>query len=283
MSQVGEVLMAAENRSDTKSKENATVVVGLGEVGGAIAAIVERTRTVLRHDLERVEIAVPVGVMHLCIPFKASLQFETAAIEYIERLKPSLTIIHSTVLPGTTRSIARKSRRAVAYSPVRGKHVRMQEDLLHYVKFVSALTDIDATLAETHLQSAGMKTRRMAKVETLELAKLAETTYFGVCIAFAQELNRYADNVRADYQEAIEFFHEVECLPRTDYFPGVIGGHCVMPNIDLLLKLAPSSVLAAIVESNERREYECEHSSNTTESVAVGERESGETKVLVSR
>ncbi|MBF6568309.1 MAG: GDP-mannose dehydrogenase [Candidatus Binataceae bacterium] len=275
--------MAVESRSASTSRENATLVVGLGEVGGAIAAIVERTETVLRHDLERVEIAASVDVMHLCIPFKSSAQFEASAIEYVERFKPALTIIHSTVMPGTTRAIARNSRSAVAYSPVRGKHVRMQEDLLRYVKFVAALTDADAALAETHLQNVGMKTRRMAKVETLELAKLAETTYFGVCIAFAQELNRYADHVRADYQEAIEFFHEVECLPRTEYFPGVIGGHCVMPNIELLLRVAPSPVLAAIVESNERREYECEHSSISAESIALGECESGEAKVLVNR
>ena len=37
-----------------------------------------------------------------------------------------------------------------------------------------------------------MKTRLIEAPETLELAKLAETTYFGVIIAFAQELNRYA-------------------------------------------------------------------------------------------
>jgi len=275
--------MAVKNRSAPTPRENATLVVGLGEVGGAIAAIVERTETVLRHDLDRVEIAASVGVMHLCIPFKSSAQFETSAIEYIKRFKPALTIIHSTVMPGTTRAIARKCGGAIAYSPVRGKHVRMQEDMQRYVKFVAALNDADAALAETHLQNAGMKTRRMAKVETLELAKLAETTYFGVCIAFAQELNRYADHVRADYQEAIEFFHEVECLPRTEYFPGVIGGHCVMPNIELLLRVAPSPVLAAIVESNERREYECEHSSISAESIALGECESGEAKVLGNR
>lgn len=53
-------------------------MVGLGEVGGAIAAILDRKETVLRHDLERVEISASVGVMHLCIPFKSRFQSETA-------------------------------------------------------------------------------------------------------------------------------------------------------------------------------------------------------------
>jgi hypothetical protein len=86
------------------------------------------------------------------------------------------------VLPGTSRSIAQASGAAVAYSPVRGKHVRMQKDLMRYFKFVAAPTEADAARAESHFQAAGMKTRRMAEVESLELAKLAGTTYFGACI-----------------------------------------------------------------------------------------------------
>jgi UDP-N-acetyl-D-mannosaminuronate dehydrogenase len=275
--------MAVIVRSDAKSKDLATLVVGLGEVGAAIAAILDRTETVLRHDLERSEIAASIGVMHLCIPFRSSVQFETAALEYIGRFRPALTIIHSTVLPGTTRSIARKGTLPVAYSPVRGKHVRMEEDLLRYVKFLAAFTEADVRDAEVHLQTAGMKTRRMAEVETLELAKLAETTYFGVCIAFAQELSRYAQRVGGDYLEATEFFQEVECLPRARYFPGVIGGHCVMPNIELLLQVAPSPVLAAIVESNERRYYECEPSAKSADPINFAQGEPDEAKVLADR
>lgn len=275
--------MAVDLNSIARSNDAMTLVVGLGEVGAAIAAILDKTQAVLRHDVERVEISASIGVMHLCIPFKSSSQFENSALEYIERFRPALTILHSTVLPGTTRAIGQKTGASLVYSPVRGKHVRMQEDLLRYVKFVAAVNASDAVRAEEHLQSTGMKTRRMADVETLELAKLAETTYFGVCIAFAQELNRYAQRVGGDYREAVEFFDEVEFLPRTQYFPGVIGGHCVMPNIQLLLQVAPSPVLEAIVESNERREYECEPSSKPATPIGVGPCESGEAKVLVNR
>ena len=246
-----------------------TLVVGLGEVGGAIAAILDRHETVLRQDLEPVEIKASIGVMHLCIPFQSQSQFQSAALRYLERFKPELTIIHSTVLPGTTRSIAEKSGLAITYSPVRGKHVRMEEDLMHYAKFVAAPRPEDADMAVAHLERAGMKTRRVAAVETLELAKLAETTYFGVCIAFAQELNRYAGQVGADYSEAIEFFDEVKFLPRERYYPGFIGGHCVMPNIQLLLKIAPSAFLEAIVDSNERRANELDSQSSPTKQAAA--------------
>ena len=46
----------------------------------------------------------------------------------------------------------------------------------------------------------------MDQPETLELAKLAETTYFGVLIAFAQELNRYAATVGANYERGRALF-----------------------------------------------------------------------------
>jgi UDP-glucose 6-dehydrogenase len=237
-------------------KEARCLIVGLGEVGGALAEVLDRTGPVLRHDIERCEFDAPIGVMHLCFPFTSKDQFETIALSYLERFKPQLTIINSTVIPGTTRSIERRSGLAVAYSPVRGKHVRMADDLLRYKKFVAASKAGTARLAEEHLRRAGIQTQRLARPETLELAKLAETTYFGVIIAFAQELNRYATTLGADYDEAATFFDEVEFLPRVRYFPGFIGGHCVIPNINLLQRIAPSPLLEAVLDSNHRRAKE---------------------------
>jgi UDP-glucose 6-dehydrogenase len=233
-----------------------TLIVGLGEVGAALAEVIEHRRPVLRHDIEPRQFEAQIGVMHICIPFQSSPQFENVACNYVERFDPALTIVNSTVLPGTTSALARRTGKPVAYSPVRGKHVRMARDLLHYVKYVAATDDEVAARAQLHFEEAGMKTRRMDRPETLELAKLAETTYFGVQIAFAQELDRYAHCVGADYEEAINFFQEVEFLPRTRYFPGIIGGHCVVPNIQLLRTLVESPLLSAVLESNSLRARE---------------------------
>lgn len=233
-----------------------TLIVGLGEVGAALAEVIERRSPVLRHDIEPREFDAAIGVMHVCIPFQSSAQFETAVCGYVQRFDPALTIVNSTVLPGTTSALARRTGKPVVYSPVRGKHVRMAQDLVRYVKYVAAADEEAAVRAQHHFESAGMKTRRMKKPETLELAKLGETTYFGVQIAFAQELDRYARRVGADYDEAINFFEEVDFLPRSRYFPGIIGGHCVIPNIQLLRKLADSPMLSAILESNALRTRE---------------------------
>lgn len=235
-----------------------TLIVGLGEVGSALAEVLERRRPVLRHDLEPRRFDQPIEVMHVCIPCHAREEFEETVCGYIGRLRPALTIINSTVMPGTTGAIARRSGAPVAYSPVRGKHVRMAQDLLRYAKYVAAADPETASRAQRHFEEAGMKTRRMSRPEALELAKLAETTYFGVLIAFAQELNRYAERTGAGYDEVIDFFEEVEFLPRTRYVAGFIGGHCVIPNIHLLRKLRESPLLGAVLESNAQRARELE-------------------------
>ena len=240
-------------------KKGKTLVVGLGEVGGALAQVLERTGPILKHDIERRDFDDPVEVMHLCFPFTSQEQFQDVALSYLERFKPALTIVNSTVIPGTTRALAQHSGFDVAYSPVRGKHVRMAEDLLRYKKFVAAPDSATAARAQAHFTAAGMRTECLDQPETLELAKLAETTYFGVLIAFAQDLNRYAEHVGADYAQAVTFFDEVDFLPRTRYFPGFIGGHCVIPNINLLQRVARSPLLQAVLDSNRRRANELQH------------------------
>src|ERR1051326_9612532 len=82
--------------------------------------------------------------------------------------------------------------------------------------------------------------------EATELAKLTETTYFGLMIAWAQEVERYCNRANQDYAEVASFYDEIKFFPPVKYFPGVIGGHCVMPNIEILSKFESSALLKAI-------------------------------------
>jgi hypothetical protein len=89
--------------------------------------------------------------------------------------------------------------------------------------------------------------------EATELAKLTETTYFGVLIAWAQELERYCDQAGQDYSEVSSFYDEIKFFPPIKYFPGVIGGHCVMPNIEILSRFQDSALLRAVKLSNQQK------------------------------
>src|SRR5204863_8634594 len=131
------------------------------------------------------------------------------------------------------------------YSPVRCKHAHMFEDMLRYVKFVGGIDQAAGAAAAAHFESVGLKTRTLASPEAAELAKLTETTFFGLMIAWAQEVERYADRVGQNYDEIVSFYDEIGFFPPVKYFPGIIGGHCVMPNIELLKRFANSDILKA--------------------------------------
>jgi len=112
-----------------------TLVIGQGEIGKPIAEVLSRSYRVVTKDLEPLEPPDRVDVMHICFPYEID-DFVGSTVEYIDQYAPSLTIIHSTVVPGTTRAVHLGSGRAVAHSAVRGKHAAMKDELMIYTKFV---------------------------------------------------------------------------------------------------------------------------------------------------
>jgi hypothetical protein len=119
----------------------------------------------------------------------------------------------------------------------------MLDDLRKYTKFVGATSQSAANETSEHFRSVGLTTKVLSSPEAAELAKLTETTYFGLMIAWAQEVERYADRVGVGMRRSFRFYDEIGFFPRVKYFPGVIGGHCVMPNIELLKRLDCSEIL----------------------------------------
>lgn len=235
------------------SDEKNVLVIGLGEVGKPLLAILSRHYHAMGIDiLDPAEPIEHAEVMHVCYPFSIH-DFAGETVRYIARFKPALTIIHSTVGVGTTRSIAALSDAAVVHSPVRGKHAHMQEEMHYYTKFIGALDASAAHKAAAHLESSGFRTRILSSPETTELGKLSETTYFGILIAWAQEVERYCDRLGTDYEQVTSLYDEVSFFPPVKYFPGIIGGHCVMPNIEILSKIGRSPLLTAIRASNEKK------------------------------
>ena len=190
--------------------------------------------------------------LHICYPFQIK-DFMGETSRYIERFRPALTIINSTVAIGTTRAVAERTHAAVVNSPVRGKHAHMLDDLRKYTKFVGAIDRVAGENAAKHFESLGLTTKVLSSPEATELAKLTETTYFGLMIAWAQEVERYCDHLGENYEEVISFYEEIKFFPPVKYFPGVIGGHCVMQNIEILNRYDQSVILAAIRASNQMK------------------------------
>ena len=235
------------------SGANKVVVVGLGEVGRPLFEVVSKEYQAIGVDISPPpEPFAEVDILHICFPFGVA-DFVGETARYIALFRPRLTIINSTVAVGTTRAVAKRTGAAVVNSPVRGKHAHMKEDLLRYTKFVGGLNPADAKRAADHFHSLGIKTNVLSSSEATELAKLTETTYFGLMIAWAQEIERYCDQLGVNYEEIVSFYDEINFFPPIKYFPGVIGGHCVMPNIKILRELHSSDILEAIESSNKHK------------------------------
>jgi UDP-N-acetyl-D-mannosaminuronate dehydrogenase len=234
-------------------EEKSVVVAGLGEVGRPLFELVSTHYRTIGIDIKQpAEHVGEVDVLHVCYPFEIK-DFIGETARYIDDYKPRLTIINSTVAVGTTRAVVERTGAAVANSPVRGKHVRMLQEMRSYTKFVAAIDPADAAYAAEHFKAAGLKTKVLAAPEATELAKLTETTYFGLMIAWAQEIERYCDRTGQSYDEIVSIYDEIPFFPTTKYFPGVIGGHCVMPNIKILRRFDDSPILRAIETSNQAK------------------------------
>ncbi len=225
------------------------LVIGLGEIGKPLFELIQERHPVTGVDRQPVELERACQIMHVCFPY-ASDDFIGECARYIRKYRPALTIINSTVAPFTTRRIQEQTGSRVVNSPVRGKHWRMKEELRRYTKFIGGTQPEACLEAEAHFRSLGIKTKVLASPEATEIAKLSETTYFGLLIAWAQEVERYCDRLQVDYDEVVSFYDEIAFLPPVKYTPGVIGGHCVMPNIEILREQFSSGLLEAVRESN---------------------------------
>lgn len=237
--------------------EKTTLVIGQGEIGTPIAKILENKYKTSTKDLADIQNPGPVSVLHICYPFQIQ-NFIDVSLEYIEIYSPDLTIIHSTVIPGTTDLLSSKTNSPIIYSPVRGKHSTMETELLSLRKYMASTDTKALNFAKKYMEDTGFTIELFTTPSSLELAKILETSYFGLLIGWAQEMERYTKSVDGNYEEIMKFALEddISYMPKVIFQPGFIGGHCVMPNIELLETLKKSSFLDAIKESNSLKQKE---------------------------
>ena len=168
--------------------------------------------------------------------------FDSNVIKLYKKFNPKCIVIHSTISPGTTLRLQSNIPIPIIYSATRGIHKRMLKDLKRYTKFFA----ISKTAPKKEwaiskyrqtMKKCGIKTQRMSKPETLELAKiLCDTSYLGWLINYAQLTNTIAIQHNVSYDEMWTFSDEIHQIlgNRPKLYPGFIGGHCVIPNLELL-------------------------------------------------
>jgi len=276
------------------------LVVGLGEIGRALFELMKekggftvygldldeaKTRTISQDSGETPE---KLDTMHICLPCKDQASFVDTVASYAKKFKPKLIIINSTVHPGTTKKTLQTCTCLVAHSPVRGvheSHEHMKYEIKRYIKYVGGADIKAAEAACKHFEKMGLKVKALKSCAETELAKLFETTYRAWMIACFQEMHRISRHFEVNFDETVDFLEDTHRLrlDRPIMFPGIIGGHCLIPNIKLLLNAYNSEFLQIVLKSNEERKKEVEDESVQMEIEKVRKRTKTFEKELMNK
>ena len=225
------------------------VVAGLGEIGYPILKLLSKKQTTVGYDIDKSSMNeskfktlqdTQTSFLHIAIP--VTTKFDSNILELNKKFKPECIVIHCTISPGTTERIQKKLNIPLIYSATRGVHKTMLKDIKRYTKFFTISKNAPKKqwaikTFSRKMKNCGVKTRQMSKPETLELGKiLCDTSYLGWLINYAQLTNMIAIQYNIDYDEMWTFSDEIHKFlgNRPKMYPGFIGGHCVIPNLDLM-------------------------------------------------
>lgn len=217
------------------------LIIGhLGEVGRAIYNILQQSPD---QDVRGVDLFEADGaswrpdIMHICIPYLPDFVHLVCEYAQHERAAKNFIIIHSTVRPGTTFDIAKRLKSLkVVYSPVRGQHVSMVNDLKIYTKFYACCRDAKDYITNVFAQMNMVSEFTSESYDTLEYCKLANTMYAAVMVNFAQEVAMTAQQYNLDSHIIERFINDTGKTydgRQLKPYASVIGGHCLIPNTKL--------------------------------------------------
>ena len=225
------------------------VVAGLGEIGYPILKLLSKKQTTVGYDIDKSSMNeskfktlqdTQTSFLHIAIP--VTTKFDSNILQLYKKFKPECIVIHCTISPGTTERIQKKLNIPLIYSATRGVHKTMLKDIKRYTKFFTISKNAPKKqwaikTFSRKMKNCGVKTRQMSKPETLELGKiLCDTSYLGWLINYAQLTNMIAIQYSVNYDEMWTFSDEIHKFlgNRPKMYPGFIGGHCIIPNLDLM-------------------------------------------------
>lgn len=239
-------------------------LLGEGEVGSAVKKIAqEKGFNVLVKELSRNDLdGRLVNALHVCIPYENQNFIDTIA-SAVHDSPPRVIIIHSTVPPGISQEVAKKTKLPTAHSPIRGDHPDLYSAIKSdFVKYVGGVNRKSARLAARNLEDIGIE-----KVEIVgdsldtELGKLVNIAGFAWSIVFCKWAARLCKHFNADfgivYEQFTQSYNDGYGRNKPNVrqailkpIPGPIGGHCVIPDVEFLDKSFESALTKFILDEN---------------------------------
>lgn len=241
-------------------------ILGYGEIGKSVARFYQNKErfNLLVKDRKIDQFAEQkLDVLNIAIPYFSEKQFIDAVVKVIKKNKPGLVIVHSTIVPGTTKKLIQKTKARVIHSPVRGVHPKLYEGIKTFIKFIGTEDMKIGEMVKKHFHSIGIKNVKVLKpAAATELNKLIDTTYYAHCIVFTD----YVEQIFKKYHIPFEAFQDFNLsyndgykklgkpnVARPTLYPPSktnrkIGGHCQIPNATILEKLYPHQITKNILK-----------------------------------
>jgi hypothetical protein len=237
------------------------LVIGHGQIGQAVHKMIERSEDEIINtydvgkntpeDKEKIKKEGNIDIIHIAFPY--TVKFVEQAKGYIEEFKPQATVIYSTVQIGTTKQLGKN----VFHSPVVGRHPNLYEGVLYGMRFIGTNQE-NAHPVDELWESLGARVRVVNSTDATEFIKIRSTSKFGINLVWADYEKSIADDIGVDFSILKDFDEDYNKLYIKlgmewaqqyilDPPDGRIGGHCVIPNAELLNKLYPNELLEKII------------------------------------
>ncbi len=227
-----------------------SIICGMGEIGKSLYNVLRKQYKIwhvdkdgeLKTDLSgllecyNMKQVKPseFDILHIC--FGYSENFVEQVKKYQEEYKPEYTVIHSTVPVGTNRKCNSIS------SPCLGIHPDLEPGLRTFIKFLGGEK---ASEVADYFRRAGLKIYLFDQPETSELMKILDTTFYGVCLEYTKDVKKqcmklgipfeawtlWTNNYNEGYQK---LGHPEFTRPNLTPIMKKLGGHCILPNTELL-------------------------------------------------
>jgi len=243
------------------------LICGKGEIGTAMGQVVEHGGFVVDY-YDPIKKVFPTtdpmdqhfagyDVVHICYPIKSAEDIYPD-VDWVS--KNAVVIIDATIPIGLATQINETFKKEgwqylLLHSPVRGRHPAMVDGLHKYVKFVGPADPARYTEAVDfcvfYYTQLGIPFRVLSSADACALGKLLDTTWYLTQIVFANQVSLICAKHHLNFNEVYTQFQETgdtgvkfenidgravcnQFVPRPVMVPGAIGGHCLLPNLEIL-------------------------------------------------
>lgn len=225
------------------------LIVGYGQIGQAVHKVIGESEIYDSKDSD-MEFTVQPDVLHICFPY--SDKFVEQVKWYITGCKPWHVVIWSTVPIGTTKKI-----KGAVHSPVEGSHPQLARSIKESVRWLGANDKEEAKFFSRYFKDLFMTTRGVENSDFTEFLKLRSTSKYGINLVWTNYEAMVSEQIGMDFELLKDFdrdynklYHNLDMNWAQRYIldppNNKIGGHCVIPNAELLDKQFPSELLKMI-------------------------------------